>query len=149
MPEQDDCCVWGLAEHQIPVATFSVISPKPPFPVSPQVSLVHSAPPLPVIYCLWLLPSLVYLVTRIQWSGLSSKGPGQRPSQGWGYCFPSGYCRSVGSGLPEHKGWGGLGDDSAPRSQRLLSQFSPEGFCPQSLLTHLQPTLHLLCLSPR
>ena len=43
-PEQDDCCISGLAQHQIPVATCSVLYPKPLSPVSPQVSLVHSAP---------------------------------------------------------------------------------------------------------
>ena len=87
LPEQDGCCIWMLAQHWFLVAAFSVLSPKPPSLVSPQVSLVHSAPPLPVIYCLWLSPSVVYLVTRTQQSGLSTKGPGQRPSWVWGCCL--------------------------------------------------------------
>ena len=32
-------------------------------PVSPQASLVHTAPPLPGIFCLWLTPLVVNLVT--------------------------------------------------------------------------------------
>ena len=140
LPEQDGCCIWMLAQHWFLVAAFSVLSPKPPSLVSPQVSLVHSAPPLPVIYCLWLSPSVVYLVTRTQQSGLSTKGPGQRPSWGQGYCFPSGCCCSEGSGLPEYKGCCHLGDAVCPLPQRgwqPLCQFSLQSLCTQSLLKHL------------
>ena len=66
LSEQDDCCIWGLAQHGIPVATFSLLSPKPQPGVSLQVSLVHSAPPWPVIYFLWLPPSLVRLVSSLR-----------------------------------------------------------------------------------
>ena len=57
--------IWGLAQHWDAGATLSVLSPKPPSPVSPQVFLVHSALPLlPGIYCLWLSPSVVNLVNQ-------------------------------------------------------------------------------------
>ena len=39
------------------------------------VLLVHSVPSLPMIYCLWLF-LVVYLLTRTQQSGLSTKRPG-------------------------------------------------------------------------
>ena len=51
----------------------------------PRLSSVLSGPPCPplsVIYCLWLSLSVFHLITRTQQSGLSTKGPGQRPS--WG-----------------------------------------------------------------
>ena len=92
LPEQDDCCLWGLAQHQIPTATISVLSPNSPSPVS----LIHSAPLLVVVYCLWLFLLVVHLVTRTQQSGSSTKGPGQRPSWGRSYCFPSSYCHQMG-----------------------------------------------------
>ena len=46
------------------MSTLSVLSPKPPSPVSLQVSAVRSAPchPLPGIYSLWLSSSVVNLV---------------------------------------------------------------------------------------
>ena len=131
-PEQDDCCISGLAQHQIPVATCSVLYPKPLSPVSPQVSLVHSAQLLPLFYCLWLSCLVVYLVTRSQPSGLSTKGPGQRPSWHSSYCLPSGYSCSEGRGLPKHKGCCHLRDDSALGSRWLLSVFSPRLLSPIS-----------------
>ena len=54
----------GWLSIGIQVATLSVLSPRHPSPVSPQVSLLHCAPtPLPGIYCLCLFPSVVNLVT--------------------------------------------------------------------------------------
>ena len=39
--------VWGMTQHWILVALPSFLSPEPPTPDSPQVSLVHFALPLP------------------------------------------------------------------------------------------------------
>ena len=141
----------GWPQTRIPEATFSVLSPKPRSgPQSLFKSVVHSAPPLPVIYCLWLSLLVVYLVTRTQRSGLSTKGLGQKPSWGRCYGFPSGYCCSEASGLPEHKGCCHLGDDSVPGSQLLLSQLSPQGLCVPSLSSGFcNPLCSCLCLSPR
>ena len=135
----------GLGSTRDPGTTFSVLSPNPPSLVSLQVSLVHSVSPLPVIYCLWLSPSVVYLVTRTQQSGLSTKGPGQRPSWGRSYCFPSGYCHSEGSGLPEHKGCCCLGDDSARGFQQLLSVLSPR--LPSPVFPQVSPAHSVLAFA--
>ena len=120
-PDPGSCFLSSLLKASMPSLSSSISSPL--------------CPSFEVIYCLWLSLSVVYLVTRTQQSGLSTKG--QRPSWGLGYCFPSGYCCSERSGLPEHWSWSHLGDDSAPGSQWLISQFSPQGFCPQYLLKHL------------
>ena len=50
-------------------------------------SLYSPLCPTFAIYCLWLSASVAFLVTRTQKSGLSTKGPGQRPSWVWGCCF--------------------------------------------------------------
>ena len=64
-----------------PGSYFLSSLPKASVPsLSLQVSLGRSAPSLPMIYGLWLSPSVVYLVTRTQHTGLRTKGPGQRPS---------------------------------------------------------------------
>ena len=136
LPEQDDCCLWGLAQHQIPTATISVLSPNSPSPVS----LIHSAPLLVVVYCLWLFLLVVYLVTRTQQSGSSTKGPGQRPSWGQGYCFPSGCCCSEGIGLPEQDGCCYRGDDSALDLGSYFLSSLPKASVP-SLFTSLSSPL--------
>ena len=80
----------GWLGTRILVATLSGLSPRPPSPVSPQVSLVHSVPHVPGIYYLWLSPLVFNLVTSTQQSGFSTMESGQIPSWDQGYCFCSG-----------------------------------------------------------
>ena len=64
--------VWVTTQHRDP-SNQSLSSPphKPPSPVSPQASLVHSAPPLPEIYvCECLLQLLIWSLSTQQ-AGLS------------------------------------------------------------------------------
>ena len=96
---------------------------------------------MPGVYCLWLSPSVLNLVTLHSEVSLMTHRVGQGPSCCQGYCFPSGCFCLEGSGLLKHYGCCGMGDDSAPGSWQLFSQLSPQSSCPQSLLSHLQPTL--------
>ena len=107
--------------------------------------LRQSALRLSEMCCLWSSPSIVNLVTLHSAVRLKPNNAGQNSCSGWAHCFPSGCCVLEGSGLPEQDGCCSMGDDSAPGSQRLLSQFSPPSLHPQSLLKHLQPTLPPLC----
>ena len=89
---------------------------------------------LPEIYCLWLTPSIVNLLTLHSAVRLKHHRVGQSPTWGPGYCFLLGCCFSEGSCCP-------MGNDSVPGSWWLLSQFSPQSHCSQSLLKHLQSIL--------
>ena len=86
----------GVGSTPDPSGYFLSSLPKASIPSLSSSLSSPLCPPLPVIYCLWLSPSFLYLVTRTQQSGLSTKGPRQRPSLGQDYCFPSGYCHSEG-----------------------------------------------------
>ena len=110
--------------------------------------LRQSSQRLPRIYCLWLTPSVVNLVTLHSAVWLKPRRMGQNLSWGWDYCFPSGCCHSEGSGLSEQDGCCLMGDDSALGSWWLLSQLSPQSFYPQSLLRHLYPSLPPPLLEP-
>ena len=82
--------------------------------------------------CVCPPPLLIQSICNQQ-SGLSTTGLGQSHFWVQGSCFPSGCCCLEGSGLSEQGGCCCLGDDSAPGSGQLLSQFSPQSFCLQSL----------------
>ena len=73
--------VYGsLLSTGILVATLSVLSPRPLSPISPQISLVHSVPPFPGIYCPWFSSLVVNLVTLHSASGLNTTETGLIPS---------------------------------------------------------------------
>ena len=116
--------------------------PKASAPVCLQVSLVHSAPPLPVIYYLWLSPLVAHPVARTQQSGLSTKGSGQRLSWGQGFVSPQATAAQRGVVCLSTKAAAicGMTQQQDPGG---YSQFSPQGFHPQPLLRRLQPTLPL------
>ena len=100
------------------------------------------------IYCLWLSPSVVNLVTLHSAVRLKHHRVGQNSSWCLGYCFPSGCCCLEKSGVPEQGGWCSMCDDSAVGFWGLLFQFSPQSLHPQCLLRGLYPALPLPLLEP-
>ena len=110
LPEQDGCFIWGLAQHQDPGSHFLSSFPKASVP---SFSFNLSGPLCPQLCqgsaVLGSLLQLLIWSLCTQQSGWSTTEPRQRPSWGWGYNFPSGYCHSEGSGLPEHDGCCHLG----------------------------------------
>ena len=88
--------------------------------------------------CPWLSPSIVNLATLHSAVRFKYSRVGLNPFWSGGYCFSPGCCCSEGSSLPEQDGccYGGW---LSTRSQRLLSHFSPQSHCPQSLLKSLYP----------
>ena len=131
MHKQNGCWCMGVGSVLDPSSYFLSSLPKASIP-SLSSSLYSPLCPTFAIYCLWLSASVAFLVTRTQQSGLSTKGPGQRPSWHSSYCLPSGYSCSEGRGLPKHKGCCHLRDDSALGSRWLLSVFSPRLLSPIS-----------------
>ena len=107
----------------------------------------------PVWYFQWSAVTGCFLQLLIwslctQQSGLSTEGQSQIPP-GVGAIVAPQATATQGSGLPEHKGCGCLGDDSALGSRPLLSRFSPHGFHPQTLLVCLQLTVPLPLTEPQ
>ena len=98
----------------------STLSPDPVTPDSPHASLVHSTLPFPGIYCLWLSPSIVNLVTFHSAVMLKHQRAGAESLLWVGLLFPSGCNRSEGSGVPEHDGCCRLRDDPTLGSLQLL-----------------------------
>ena len=90
------------------------------------------------IYCCFSFLDLPLVMSDVDPSDLRQPAP-RLP--GIYYLWLSSVCCLEGSVLPEQDGCCHMGDDSAPRSWWLLSQFSPQSLCPQSLLRLLQPTL--------
>ena len=125
------------------MATLSVLSPKPPSPVSPQVSLVHSAFPLPGIYFLWLTPSIVNLVSLHSAFRLKKPHSQSRvPSRAGAIVSPQAACacrvvvylsRKAGAiwGITQHQSTGVYSPCSLPKvSIPSVSSGVSSPFCP-------------------
>ena len=130
--------VWVMTQHWDPtIYSFSSL-PKTSVPSFSSRVSSQLCPSFPGVYCLW--PALLVvnnLVTLHSEVMLKLHKVGQKPSWGQDCCFLSSCCCWEGNGLPEQGGCCHMGDDLAPGSQHLLSQFSPQSFCSQSLLRHL------------
>ena len=109
---------------------------------------------LPGIYCLWLSPSVVNLVTLHSAMRLKPHRAGQNPSWCWGCCFPSSCCCLEGSGLPEQDECCHMGDDSALRPGSYSLSSHPKASVP-SISSRVSspfctplPGIYCLWLSP-
>ena len=136
--------VYGrLAQHQNPGAYSLSSLPKASFP---SLSSSLSSPLCPTFArdLLSLAISFVVNLVTLQ-SAVRLKHQRARAEALLGVqaVVSSGYFHMAGSGLPEKKAYSILADDLALQPWHLLSQFSPQGFCPQALLRHLQLTLSL------
>ena len=120
-----------VTQHQHPRGYSLSSLPKASMP---SLSSYVCSPLCPLFAKDLLSPSVVNLVTLHSEFRLESHSLGQNPSWLGGYCSFLGCCYSEGSGLPEQDGCCSRSDDSALGSQWLLSQFSPQSLCTQSLL---------------
>ena len=139
-----------MISTQILLTIFSVLSPKHVSPMSPQASLVDSPPtPFPGIYCLWLTPIVVNLVTVYSAVRLKHHRARAESLLGSGLLFPLRCCPLEGSGLPEHNGCCSMVDDSLHWDPRVYSLSSlPRASVPSLSSGVSSPLCPHLCQNP-